>query len=190
MRSPHCITRAVGVTVAVLVASGVVAGAAAAGPATVTHFHHEDTIIHPANSKFCALDFEVEEVIDVSGTFVGVHKGLDGTFYGATRMRGSVVYTNTDNENSIVNTFAINDKDQRVTEHADGSVTILVLATGNETYKLSGTKLVLRNPGQVRIAIHIDAEGNASFDVVRESTGRNDTAGRNFCDDLATFLGG
>jgi hypothetical protein len=32
-----------------------------------------------------------------------------------------------------------------------------------------------------------DVEIEGTFEIVRESTGRNDTQGRDFCEDLVTF---
>jgi hypothetical protein len=59
-------------------------------------------------------------------------------------------------------------------------------------------KLVLNDPGQTRFSFDIDYNGTPSdpaddveipdsFQVVRDSTGRNDTAGRDFCADLVEF---
>jgi hypothetical protein len=62
----------------------------------------------------------------------------------------------------------------------------------------SDRKLVLKDPGQVRFAFDVDYNGTPgdpsddvevpdSFRVVRDSTGRNDLAGRDFCADLVEF---
>ena len=39
--------------------------------------------------------------------------------------------TNLDNDNFVTSSATISDKDQRVTDNGDGTLTILVLATGN-----------------------------------------------------------
>ena len=57
---------------------------------------------------------------------------------------------------------------------------------------------MLRDPGQFRFALDIDYNGTPgdpsddvevpdSFRVVRDSTGRKDLAGRDFCADLVEF---
>jgi hypothetical protein len=57
---------------------------------------------------------------------------------------------------------------------------------------------VLNDPGQVRFSFDVDYNGTPSdpsddvdvpdsFQVVRDSTGRNDTVGRDFCADLVEF---
>ena len=57
---------------------------------------------------------------------------------------------------------------------------------------------MLKDPGHVRFAFDIDDNGTPgdpsddievpdSFRIVKESSGRNDTEGRNFCDDLREF---
>ena len=59
-------------------------------------------------------------------------------------------------------------------------------------------KLVLKDPGEIRFAFEVDYNGTpgnpdddqevpASFRVVRDPTGRNDTEGRDFCADVLQF---
>ena len=51
------------------------------------------------------------------------------------------------------------DKDQRVTNNGDGTLTVLILATGNATvYDENGTAIA-RNPGQIRYKILLDHNG-------------------------------
>lgn len=72
-----------------------------------------------------------------------------------------------------------------------------MLATGNEKWYGPDGKVLFRNPGQVRFEILIDhggTPGDPSDDefleflgIVKDSTGRNDLEGRDFCDDLVEF---
>ena len=79
-----------------------------------------------------------------------------------------------------------------------GTITILVIATGGSRYYDTDGKLVLNDPGQTRFSFDVDYNGTPSdpaddveipdsFQLVRDSTGRNDTAGRDFCADLVEF---
>ena len=75
-------------------------------------------------------------------------------------------------------------KDLKVTDNGDGTLTVLVLATGNlVTYDQSG-KAIARNPGQVRFEVLIGDGGTPQdpsddeflefLGNVKGSTGRND----------------
>jgi hypothetical protein len=164
--------------------------AAAAPP---ERFHDQsDQILE----DFCG-DLTVREVVDVTVTETAKARGSDGLVYFASHVRGSVSYTNVENDLTFTNTFNTLSKDLKVTDNGDGTLTILELATGNST--VSGPDgQVLRDPGQTRFEIVVDHGGTPtdpsddeviSETVVKGSTGRNDLEGRDFCDDLHEFIG-
>ena len=72
----------------------------------------------------------------------------------------------------------------RVTDNGDGTLTILVLSTGNVVLYGEDGKAIARNPGQIRFEILIDHGGTptdpsddeflAFLGVVKGSTGRSD----------------
>jgi hypothetical protein len=51
------------------------------------------------------------------------------------------------------------EKDLRITDNGDGTLTILVLATGNAVVYDENGKAIARNPGQVRFELLIDHGG-------------------------------
>ena len=75
-------------------------------------------------------------------------------------------------------------KDLKVTDNGDGTLTILVLGTGNFVVYDHDGKAIARNPGQVRFEILIDDGGTPQdpsddeflefLGDVKGSTGRND----------------
>jgi hypothetical protein len=83
---------------------------------------------------------------------------------------------------TIVSRFV--QKDVRVTDNDDGTLTILVLATGNDVVYGPDGKAIARNPGQIRFELLVDHAGTPAdpFDdeflaflgEVKRSTGRND----------------
>ncbi len=89
-----------------------------------------------------------------------------------------------------VNTLS---RDLEVTDNGDGTLTIVILATGNATLYGPDGKAIARNPGQVRFELVVDHGGTPtdpsddeeiSFEQIRESTGRSD----DFCEaELALF---
>lgn len=76
-------------------------------------------------------------------------------------------------------------KDLHVTDNGDGTLTIVVLATGNYTLYGEDGHAIARNAGQVRFEVLIDHNGTPGdpsddseldFKVAKESTGRSDDA--------------
>jgi hypothetical protein len=98
-----------------------------------------------------------------------------------------------DNGNFVVSTVNLIDKDLRVTDNGDGTLTILILSTGNAVIYNSDGKAIGRNPGQVRFELVVDHGGTPtdpsddteiSFELVKESTGRTD----DFCEVVVPAL--
>ena len=80
----------------------------------------------------------------------------------------------------------------------DAENNITAFASGGSRFYDQNGKLVLKDPGQIRFAFEVDYNGTPgnvdddqevadSFRIVRDSTGRNDTEGRDFCADLVEF---
>ena len=98
------------------------------------------------------------------------------------------MYTNRANGKTVTLTTRVVNKDLRVTDNGDGTLTILVLATGNDVLYGPDGKAIGRNPGQIRFEILIDHAGTpadpsddvflADLGVVKGSTGRSD----DFCE--------
>ena len=136
---------------------------------------------------FCETDMLVESHLVVDGRTTIRPRGRDGLIYFANRLRITETYTNVDNGNSIVSTVNLIDKDLRVTDNGDGTLTILILSTGNAVVYNSDGKAIGRNPGQVRFELVVDHGGTPSdpsddtelsFELVKDSTGRTD----DFCE--------
>jgi hypothetical protein len=113
-------------------------------------------------------------------------------------VQGTDVFTNLDTGGTFTVVFTANSHDHVITDNGDGTITILVIATGGSRFYDTDGNFVLNDPGQVRFSFDVDYNGTPSdpsddvdvpdsFQVVRESTGRNDTEGRDFCEDLVEF---
>jgi hypothetical protein len=74
----------------------------------------------------------------------------DGLGYGLEHLRINNVDANTANGNAVTEQVTTVFKDLRVTDNGDGTVTILVLATGNTVVRGPDGKAIARNPGQIR----------------------------------------
>jgi hypothetical protein len=137
----------------------------------------------------------IEDFCDVAGLTVEADRtvdlrrmqnthGPDGLVYFLQHFRVATVYTNVANGNSFTEVETTLGKDLRVTDNDDGTLTILVLATGNLVAYGPDGKAIARNPGQVRFEILVDHGGTptdpsddevlADLGVVKGSTGRSD----------------
>ena len=184
---------------AALVAAALLAGltisAALARPIEKGHFHDVNSFVE---EEFCGdLTVRIDE--DIRGSFLGNPHGPDGLIYFSERVRGTQVITNLANSKTVTQTFSILQKDLRVTDNGDGTLTILVLATGSSKVYGPDGRLLFNDPGQIRFEILVDHSGTPTdpFDdefleflgIVKGSTGRNDLQDRDFCADIHEFIG-
>ena len=171
---------------AALLAALVLAVPALAEPGRVVKetFHEE---FFNEIEAFCETDMVVESHLVVDGTTTIMPRGRDGLIYFANRLSITETFTNVDNDKFIVSTANFIDKDLRVTDNGDGTLTILILSTGNAVVYNSDGEAIGRNPGQVRFELLVDHGGTPSdpsddteisFEQVKESTGRTD----DFCE--------
>ena len=135
---------------------------------------------------------------DISGNFVFNQRGSSPFPYYRESVHGTVVSTNLETGGTYTNIFTANSRDHTIVDNGDGTITITVFASGGSRFYDTNGKLVLRDPGEVRFAFDIDYNGTPgnpdddvevpdSFRIVRDSTGRNDLVGRDFCADLVEF---
>lgn len=113
--------------------------------------------------------------------------------YFKENFHGTFSYTNLATGKTMSETVRVLDKDLKVTNNGDGTLTVLALATGSHKVYANG-KLFLSDPGQVRFALLVDHGGTpsdptddqliADLGIIKESTGRNDLEGRDFCEDF------
>ena len=189
MRLSRMLAAAVGLTAA---ASMSLATVASAQPIEKGKFHEETTEIVDDFCDVLGLTVQFDSTVD--GRFLGNRHGPDGLAYFSEHLKITNVITNVANGNAVTEEVTVLSKDLRVTDNGDGTLTILVLATGNAVVHGSDGKAIARNPGQVRFEILIDHGGTPSdpFDdefleflgLVKGSTGRTD----DFCEAVVPVL--
>lgn len=134
---------------------------------------------------FCGTEgLTVEFARHSVGRVHAVPHGRDGLVYFGFNLKVTEVVTNLANGHFVTSSATIRDKDLRVTDNGDGTLTVLVLSTGNAVLYGEDGKAIARNPGQVRAEFLFDHGGtpvDPSDDefleflgVVKESTGRSD----------------
>jgi hypothetical protein len=178
---------ALGATAAVTLAA-----AASAGQIFRETFHEEE--IEVINNYCGVPGLTVESAVVRDGRVHVVPHGRDGLPYGGLHIKETEVVTNLANGNSVTFFSTFIEKDLRVTNNGDGTLTILILATGNTVLYGEDGKAIARNPGQQRIEILLDHGGTPTdpsddeflefLGVVKESTGRSD----DFCEAAVPIL--
>jgi hypothetical protein len=164
------------------VAAVVLAAAASAGDVFRESFHEEDTIVF---ENFCDVPgMTVQLAFAVDGRVHAVQHGQQEAPYFIEHVKETDVFTNLANDKSVSVFTNPMTKDLRITDNGDGTITILVLATGNAALYGEDGKALARNPGQIRFEILIDTAGTPSdpsddeflafLGVVKGSTGRSD----------------
>ena len=135
---------------------------------------------------------------DVSGNFVFNQRGSSPFPYYRESVRGTVVTTNLKTGGTYTNVFTANSRDHTIVDNGDGTITITSFGSGGSRFYDADGKLVLKDPGEVRVAFDIDYNGTPgdpsddtdvpnSFRIVRGSTGNSDFSDRDFCADLVAF---
>lgn len=172
---------------------------ASAGRAIVEHWVDEYTVTYPDGSEdFCGdLGFDVVEHGELKGVFVGTPRGREGLWYFGDRFSGSFTWSNPETGGEFTQVFAGSDRDQAITDNGDGTLTIQVQLTGPSRYYVDGD-LTFIDTGMVRFSILIDHAGTPTdpdddefieFLGIDKEAGLRQTEGRDFCADIAEFLG-
>lgn len=135
---------------------------------------------------------EVENFCDVEGMTVQLDRVLDMRVTISARGREGLAYflqhgtideVMTFEGTSISSHASVIEKDLRVTDNGDGTLTVLILSTGNAVLYGPNGEAIARNPGQTRFELVLDDGGTPTdpfddveldFRVVKESTGRSD----------------
>lgn len=131
------------------------------------------------------------------GSFMGVRRG-NGLVYFAEHVRVAESYTNVENGKALTTRVVANNKDQTITDNGDGTLTITFKGTGRTfVHGPDGSRLFIDAGifmGQLLVD-HNGTPGDPEDDEVVEflglvkEEGRHDTADRDFCTDVAGFLG-
>jgi hypothetical protein len=175
---------------AALVASVAAAPSAMARPLENVRFVEEESF---TDDDFCGegLSVDIELTRQVHVLFNSRKPGTAPYWKGNVAV--DTVFTS---ENGVVTEHARGvDKDLKITDNGDGTMTILVLSTGNATTYDESGKAIARNPGQIRYEVLIDYGADitdpsddtfiAFLGLVKGSTGRSD----DFCAAVLPILG-
>jgi hypothetical protein len=172
---------------------GTAVGPATAAPLEREHFHDSGSEVIEECDLTLRHDFEVD------GTFLFNFHGPDGLGYALETFHGTDSFTNVANDQSYTNVFTQVGKDLKVTDNGDGTLTLLVKVAGVSKWFGPDGELLFIDSGTFRFEVLIDHGGTPTdpsddeelefLGVVKDLTGRTDTEGRDFCDDIHEFIG-
>jgi hypothetical protein len=178
-----------------LVVTSLVCSSGPAAAAVIEHEHFQDQsseVIDP----FCG-DLRVRITNDLEGMLLVKTQGPDGLVYFVETLRGTVVFTNLATGKTFTNDITLlNNKDLEVTDNGDGTLTLIEQTAGVvKNYGPDGEFLFM-SAGTFWVEILLDHGGTPtdpeddeflSATIVKPFTGRDDTEGRDFCDDIHIF---
>ena len=174
---------------------GTAVGPASAAPLEPDHFHDSGSELI---EEFCG-DLTVRFDFEVGGTFLFNFHGPDGLGYALEAVHGTESWTNLANDMTVTHVFTGVDNDLMVTDNGDGTLTLLVMTAGSTRSFGPDGELLFIDSGTSRFEVLIDHGGTPTdpsddeflefLGVVKEPTGRTDTFGRDFCDDIHEFIG-
>jgi hypothetical protein len=123
--------------------------------------------------------------------------GPDGLVHFSANVHGQQVFENLDTGGTYTSVYTFTDKDLKVVNNGDGTLTITIQNTGSFKWIDTDGNTVLRGAGNFRFQIDVDYAGtltDPSDDVEIEGSfvelknaGIDQTAGRDFCADFAEF---
>jgi len=122
----------------------------------------------------------------------------NGVAYYRESLSGRQVWTNLDTGGTYSNHVQQNTGDHQIVDNGDGTVTITTQGAGVSSWYDKNGSLVLKDSGVFRYSVVVDLNGTpddlsddvevpGSFEMLKDRTGRADTADRLFCDDLRLF---
>ena len=183
---------ALGVLSAVALSTAVSGGPAGAKVVERGEFH--DVFIESVDD-FCDIaGFHLDVTTNVDGRYTLTSRGRDQLIYYAEHTVITRTLTNPDSELSASEKTRILDKDLHVRDNGDGTLTIIILATGPSSLYGPDGKAIARDPGQVRFELVVDHGGTPtdpsddteiSFTQIKGSTGRTD----DYCEALFAAIG-
>ena len=169
-----------GAVLALGAAAAMLPATAVAGPVFRETIHDEFQFV---DDNFCDAGLEVEVAVVLDFRVHAVPHGADRLAYFLQHGTRTELLTNPANGRTLRSFARVIEKDLRVTDNGDGTLTVLILATGNAVLYGQNGKAIARNPGQIRLELLIDHGGTPTDpsddeviteEVVRDSTGRSD----------------
>jgi hypothetical protein len=164
-----------------IAASAALVGQASADRGFDERFHEEGTFVIEDFCDVAGLTVSDDSVVDAK--IRDRPRGPDRFPYHLAHFRETEVLTNLANDKTVTLVNVLTEKDLKVTNNGDGTLTAVAFGTGNTVLYGADGKAIARNPGQSRARFLFDHGGTPTdpsddelidFEVVKASTGRTD----------------
>jgi hypothetical protein len=164
-----------------IAASAALVGQASADRGFDERFHREGTFVIEDFCDVAGLTVSDDSVVDAK--IRDRPRGPDRFPYHLAHFRETEVLTNLANDKAVTLVNVLTEKDLKVTNNGDGTLTTVVFGTGNTVLYGADGQAIARNPGQGRARFLFDHGGTPNdpsddelidFEIVKESTGRTD----------------
>ncbi|HYN29315.1 MAG TPA: hypothetical protein VES95_05525 [Dermatophilaceae bacterium] len=188
----------------IAVIAGAALAAAALVPATATaaepvdgfHFRGEYTHVEQEIGECLEVPFPIRHDGWVNARFSVRLHGTDGPEYYSLRATARDLYTNTDTGESFTGHSTFRDADLRVTDHGDGTITVLASGVRVESFRAPSGRLIGIDAGRATSTYVVDVgdPGDPDDDTVLSEThsepvGASSLDGAGVCQIAATYLG-
>jgi len=182
-------SRIVGATAALVLAGGLATAPASAAVQENLHFQDSGSEPFPLCSGINATtswDDTVHMLVKTAGG--------ERLVYFAANVHGTRTFTNLATGKAYTNVYNFTDRDMKVTDNGDGTLTITISNVGTNKWYGADGRLLLVVAGHFSFQIMVDHGGTPgdpsddveiedSFTIVKD-VGIDQTAGRDFCEDL------
>jgi hypothetical protein len=180
---------------AVVLVSGLSAFGIGAAPAAARVLDHDQ--FHDTSSEIvedCGLRLRLD--IDIRGMFKDNSHGRDGLVYYTETHHGTVSWTNLANGLTMTEVTNNTEKDLKVADNGDGTLTIVFMRSGVHRVTGPDGKIERMDPGTIRFEVVLDHGGTPTdpsddeelaFRLVKEPTGPNELV--DFCGDIHELIG-
>ena len=192
-------TRAVAAIAAASAVLLALAAPASAAPPEIDHWtehsEHIEQVEHAADDWCPDIPFDVLYVDDSYGTFRGMVRG--GKFIGATTIHSESAWINVETGKQFSRVWQGQEKDLKVVDNGDGTITLTGLFTGPTKYYDDDGNQVFKDVGRTFNTVILDEAGTPAYPdddvfvefISSEAKGSFDTMDRDFCADLMHFIG-
>lgn len=157
----------------VLAGALVLASGAPASARIVERFSFED-VVQFVDPDLCEAGISVDYTARITGSGALHERGRDGLLF--FHQKTNVVESFTHAGRTVTNIGHVLEKDLKVVDNGDGTLSVTVLLTGPQRTVNQEGKVIAKNDGQIRQLLVIDAASGdeLSRELIFGSTGTND----------------
>ena len=189
--------RGAGVTASVLVLLGLTSTAAAADPPVTEHNRGTASHVEQDIGECLSVPFPIGHAARYNARYQEFRRGADGLQYVSFRLSSTDTITNLDTGVSLRSTTVLREKDVRITDEGDGTLSIVVLLIGTTTYHEPSGALIGVDATKRTLEVVVDHAGTPDdwgddvvlSEALSDPVGASTLGGASLCDIALEYLG-